>query len=36
MSNKALQIERQLDGMVGSAQNVIFNSTVFTAGNIMY
>lgn len=36
MSNIALQIERQLDGMVGSAQNVIFNSTVFTAGNIMY
>lgn len=36
MSNKALQIERQLDGMVGSAQNVIFNSTVFTAGNIIY
>ncbi|WP_312048037.1 hypothetical protein [Anaerotignum sp.] len=36
MSNKALQIEQQLDGMVGSAQNVIFNSTVFTAGNIIY
>ena len=36
MSNIALQIERQLDGTVGSAQNVIFNSTVFTAGNIMY
>ncbi len=36
MSNIALQIERQLEGMVGSLQNVIFNSTVFTAGNIMY
>lgn len=36
MSNIALQIERQLDGIVGSSQNVIFNSTVFTAGNIMY
>ena len=36
MSHIALQIERQLDGIVGFAQNVIFNSTVFTAGNIMY
>lgn len=36
MSHIALQIERQFDGIVGSAQNVIFNSTVFTAGNIMY
>lgn len=36
MSNIALQIEQQLNGFVGSAQNVIFNSTVFTAGNIMY
>ncbi len=36
MSNIALQLERQLDGIVEFGQNVIFNTTVFTAGNIMY
>ena len=36
MSNIALQIERQAIGSVASLGNVIFDSTVYSAGNISY
>lgn len=36
MSNIALQIKLQSDGMVTSGGNIIFDSTVYSAGNINY
>lgn len=36
MSNIALQIERQTDGIVESNENVIFGTTVYSSGNIVY
>ena len=36
MSNIALQIERTLAGSVAAGSNVIFDSTVYSSGNISY
>ena len=36
MSNIALQIERTLAGRIGVEENVIFDNTVYSAGNISY
>ena len=36
MSNIALQIERVTAGTVASGNNVIFDSAVYSAGNISY
>jgi hypothetical protein len=36
MSNIALQIERTTAGSVAAGGNVVFNSIVFSAGNISY
>jgi len=36
MSNIALQIERTLSGSVAAGSNVMFNSTIFSDGNISY
>ena len=36
MSNIALQIERTSDGTVDNNSNVLFDSTVYSSGNISY
>ena len=36
MSNIALQVERQAGGVVAVGENIIFESTIYTSGNIAY